>query len=114
VHDFQNYCLIDIKLYLKNSQSMQVHKKEHRLHLQPDLMAVSPQSKIRFSYLTKKLDVQNMAVAPKATEIVPTMRIMGLNFPVEKHAEYYKNQAERRAAVGACLICEKSPLHLDR
>lgn len=44
----------------------------------------------------------------KETEIAPTGRIIGLNFPVEKHAEYYKNQGERRASIAACQISPES------
>jgi hypothetical protein len=78
------------------------------------MAAISPQSpKIRFSFRTKKLD--KVAPAPKKPVVVaPTMRIMGLNFPAEQHADYQKSQAERRASVGACLICEKSPIYLER
>lgn len=77
------------------------------------MAAISPQAaKIRFTYRTKK--VEQSAPPPRKTEVVPTMRIIGLNFPVEKHAEYFQSQAERRASVGACLICEKSPLLLER
>lgn len=76
------------------------------------MAAISPQAKIRFTYRTKK--VEKPASLPRKIEVVPTMRILGLNFPVEKHADYFRGQSERRAAVGACLICEKSPILLER
>ncbi len=76
------------------------------------MAAISPQAtKIRFTYRTK---LEKPAPPPRKAEVVPTMRIIGLNFPVEKHAEYFQSQSERRAAVGASLICEKSPLLLER
>lgn len=59
--------------------------------------------------------VEPLSRKGKISEPVPTAKISGLNFPVEKREEYYKNQTERRASIAACHISpETSPFFENR
>jgi 16S rRNA (guanine1516-N2)-methyltransferase len=64
---------------------------------------IQSQNILQVTHLGSKVEPPSQR-KKEVSETVPSARIIGLNFPVEKHSDYYKNQGERRASIAACHI----------
>jgi len=76
---------------------------------------IKRQNVLQVTHLGTKVEPPSQRKKEPTVEIVPSARIIGLNFPPDKHAVYYKNQGERRASIAACHISpETSPFYMNR
>jgi 16S rRNA (guanine1516-N2)-methyltransferase len=76
---------------------------------------IKRQNILQVTHLGTKVESVPQRKKETKSDTVPTARIIGLNFPLEKHAEYYKNQGERRASIAACHISpETTPFYKKR
>jgi len=99
---------------LKSSKGGELSKRFYKVFPLAKTSEIKRQNVLQVTHLGTKVEPSSQR-KKESYETVPSARIIGLNFPLEKHAEYYKNQGERRASIAACHISpETSPFYKNR